>query len=103
MEKIVSQILVRTRSEATYTRERQRVNRERFRAYYGDFQRARDERDFRRASEVVRDALSISNDTVRLVRKMERIRSRLIVLRADTASGARDAILNDGFDVMVDG
>lgn len=103
MEHIVPKLLVRTQSEATYTRERQRANRERFRAYYGDFQRARDERDFRRVSEVVRDALTISHDSVRLVRKMERIQSRLIVLRADTASEARDAVPNDGFNVLLNG
>lgn len=103
MEHIVAKLLVRTRGEATYTRERQRTNRERFRAYYGDFQRARNERDFRRVSEVVQDALSISNDSVRLVRKMERIRSRLIVLRADATAEIGGGVPNDRLDGLADG
>jgi predicted unusual protein kinase regulating ubiquinone biosynthesis (AarF/ABC1/UbiB family) len=76
MESFVSQIVRKTEAEAIYTRERQRMNRERFRAYYADFYTACGRRDYHRVSEVVQDATMITSDTVRLVRRMREIRTR---------------------------
>lgn len=76
LESVVSHITRKTEAEAIYTRERQRMNRERFRAYYADFHAACGCRDYRRIAEVVQDATTITNDTLRLVRRMREIRSR---------------------------
>src|SRR5207237_547716 len=73
----------KTEAEAIYARERQRVNLERFRAYRDDFHAACTTRDYRRVSEIVQDARTIANDTMRLVRKMNSIQTRLRMLRSD--------------------
>lgn len=80
MESVVAQIARKTEAEAIYTQERQRTNRERFRAYYADFHTACGCRDYRRVYEVVQDATTITNDTLRLVRRMREIRTRRRVL-----------------------
>jgi hypothetical protein len=88
MERSSRELRRKTEAEAIYTRERQRVNLERFRAYRDDFQAARETRDYRRVSEIVRDAWMISDDTMRLVRKMTSIQTRLRLLK--TNRGATD-------------
>ncbi len=76
MESLLPMIVRKTEAEAIYMRERQRVNRERFRAYYADFHDACVQRDYRRAFEVVQDATMITNDMLRLVRRRGEIGMR---------------------------
>jgi hypothetical protein len=80
MEQLSRELRRKTEAEAIYTRERQRVNLERFRAYRDDFRAAFEVRDYRRVSEIVRDARVISDDTMRLVGKMNGIQTRLRLL-----------------------
>lgn len=84
MQPLVIQSTRKAEAEAIYTRERQRTNRERLRAYHVDFYAAYRCRDYRRASEVVQDATTITSDMVRLVRRMREINVR----RRTLASGA---------------
>jgi hypothetical protein len=83
MERLSVEVRRKTEAEAIYTRERQRVNLERFRAYYDDFQAACNTGNYRRVSEIVQDARTIADDTMRLVRKMSGIHTRLRMLRSD--------------------
>lgn len=83
MEALRKELIRRTEAEATYTCERQRTNLERFRAYRDDFQAACDAWNCRRISEVVQDAGTIVNDTLRLSRKAAGIYARLRTLATD--------------------
>src|SRR5438067_2546491 len=83
MERLSVELRRKTEAEAIYTRERQRVNLQRFRDYYDDIQAACGTRDYRRVSEIVQDARTIANDTMRLVRQMDGIQTRLRMLRSD--------------------
>ena len=84
MDSLVSHIAWKTKAEAIYTQERQRMNRERFFAYYADFYTAFEHRDYRRISEVVQDTRMITSETLRLVRRMSDINVR----RRALSSGA---------------
>lgn len=80
MESFLPMIKRKTEAEAIYTRERQRMNRERFRAYYADFHDACCHGDYRRVYEVVQDATMLTNDMLRLVRHRAEISMRRRVL-----------------------
>ncbi|MDQ2783785.1 MAG: hypothetical protein M3Y58_02145 [Chloroflexota bacterium] len=96
MESIRSSIVRTTEAEAIYTRERQRTNRERFRAYYADFYAAYDRRDYRRIVEIVQDATTITNDTMRLTRRMSAIRLRRRALASRVGFVAEPASPSSG-------
>ncbi len=81
MTSLLPTIVRKTEAEAIYTRERQRANRERFRAYHADFREARSRGDHRRMAEVLQDVTIITSDTVRLVRRMRGIQTRLTIVR----------------------
>lgn len=82
MISLVVHNLRKIEAEATYILERQRVNRERFRDYCKDFEVAYHQWDYRRIREVIQDATVITNDTLRLVRRMSGIQERLSMLRS---------------------
>jgi hypothetical protein len=96
MESLSVALQRKTEAEAIYTRERQRVNLERFRAYYDDFQAACGTRDYRRVSEIVQDARTIANDTMRLVQQMGGIQTRLRMLRSEEHRVGTPRLAPDG-------
>jgi hypothetical protein len=76
MNDLQERITKRTRAEARYLRGYQRMNLERFRYYQSVFQEAREQSDFRKMHDVVQDTVTISNDTIRLIRKRMAITAR---------------------------
>ncbi len=81
MASLLPMIVRKTEAEAVYTRERQRTNRERFRAYHADFHEACRRGDARRMAEAVQDATTITNDSMWLTKRMSDIQARLTLLR----------------------
>ena len=76
MSDVQERITKRTRAEVRYLRGYQRMNLERFRYYQGEFQAAHERSDFRKIHDVVQDTVTISNDTIRLIRKRMAITAR---------------------------
>ena len=76
MNDIQERIQQRTRAEARYLRGYRCMNLERFRYYRSEFHAARDRSDFQKMYEVVPDSVTISNDTIRLIRKRMAIGAR---------------------------
>jgi hypothetical protein len=76
MEDLRERITKRTRAEARYLRGYQCMNLERFRYYRDEFWAARERSDIRKMYEVVQDTVTISSDTIRLVRKRMAITAR---------------------------
>lgn len=84
MDEFVTHITRKTKAEAIYTRERQRTNRERFRAYYAEFHAACGCRDYHRIFQVVQDAMMITDETLQLVQRMSEINTRQRALSSGT-------------------
>jgi hypothetical protein len=76
MNDLQERITERTRAEVRYLRGYQRMNLERFRYYQSEFQAAQERFDLRKMHEIVQDTVTISNDTIRLIRKRMAITAR---------------------------
>lgn len=76
MNDLQERITKRTRAEVRYLRGYQHMNLERFRYYQRVFQEAHEQSDFRKMHDVVQDTVTISNDTIRLIRKRLAITAR---------------------------
>ncbi len=76
MRDLQERITQRTRAEVRYLRGYQCMNLERFRYYRGEFQAAHERSDLRKMYEVVQDSVTISNDTIRLIRKRMAVSAR---------------------------
>ena len=76
MNDLQERITKRTRAEVRYLRGYQRMNLERFRYYQSVFQEARERSDLRKMHDVVQDTVTISDDTIRLIRKRMAITAR---------------------------
>ena len=76
MSDLQERITKRTRAEVRYLRGYQCMNLERFRYYRSEFQAARERSDFRTLHDSVQDSVTISNDTIRLIRKRMAISAR---------------------------
>ena len=76
MNELQGRIAKRTRAEARYLRGYQCMNLERFRYYQEEFRAAHERSDFRKMHDVVQDSVTISNDTIRLIRKRMAITAR---------------------------
>jgi len=87
MGELQDRITKRMRAEARYLRGYQCMNLERFRYYQDEFRAAHDCSDFRKMHEVVQDTVTITDDTIRLIRKrMAIIARRSFTFANDTAS-----------------
>ena len=95
MNDLQERIAKRTYAEVHYLRGYQRMNLERFRYYQSEFQEAHERSDFRKIHDVVQDTVTISNDTIRLIRKRMAITARRSFSFAanDTTSVSEDTQL----------
>ncbi|MCA1666424.1 MAG: hypothetical protein LC793_03305 [Thermomicrobia bacterium] len=92
MSDLQERINRRTHAEVCYLRGYQRMNLERFRSYQVEFQAAYARYDFRKIHETVKDTVTISNDTVRLIRKRMAVSARRsFTFAGDTANDRDDA------------
>ena len=91
MEKLLHErIAKRERAETRYLRGYQCMNMERFREYEKEFYAACERTDFRKISEVVQDAVRISNDTMRLIGKRRAIAARRSFIHTQAISRHSD-------------
>ena len=84
-ELLHERIAKRTRTETRYLRGYQYMNMERFREYQKDFYAAYERADFHKIGEVVQDAIQISNDTMRIIRKRRAVAARHSFIRDQAA------------------
>lgn len=90
MSDLQERITRRTRAEVCYLRGYQRMNLEWFRSYQIEFQAAYARSDFRKIHETVQDTVTISNDTVRLIRKRMAVSARRSFTFAGDTPNDRD-------------
>jgi hypothetical protein len=83
-------IAKRMHTEARYLRGYQCMNMERFREYRKEFYAAYARADYRKIGEVLQDAIQISNDTIRIIRKRRAIAARGSFIRAQAVPHDRD-------------
>lgn len=76
MSDLPERIARRTRAEVRYLRGYQCMNLERFRYYQTEFQAACERSDHRKMHDIVQDSVTISNNTIRLIRKRIAISAR---------------------------
>ncbi len=87
MSELQDRITRRTRAEARYLRGYQCMNLERFRYYQDEFRAAHDCSDFRKMHEIVQDTVTITDDTIRLIRKRMAITARRSFTFANDIAG----------------
>ncbi|HEY8291632.1 MAG TPA: hypothetical protein VIG44_04050 [Thermomicrobiales bacterium] len=90
MSDLQDRIARQIRAEVRYLRGYQCMNLERFRYYESEFHAAHERSDFRKLHEVVQDTVTISNDTIRLIRKRIALSDRRTFLLTNSAVEARE-------------